>query len=73
MRKDVASLVGPACCGTLTAVFVVLKLTGVIDWGWAWVLVPLWAPLAVAMVIIVVFGVVFGLLEMYCMVTSRCD
>ena len=26
--------------GVLTAVFVVLKLTGVIDWSWWWVLSP---------------------------------
>ena len=25
---------------TMTAVFVVLKLTGVIDWQWKWVLLP---------------------------------
>ena len=28
--------------GLLTIVFIVLKLTGVIDWGWVWVLAPLW-------------------------------
>lgn len=27
---------------TLTIVFVVLKLTGVISWSWLWVLSPLW-------------------------------
>jgi hypothetical protein len=32
---------------TLLIVFVVLKLTGVIAWGWFWVLSPLWLPLLV--------------------------
>ena len=28
--------------GLLTVAFVVLKLTGYIDWSWWWVLSPLW-------------------------------
>jgi membrane protein YdbS with pleckstrin-like domain len=31
---------------TLLIVFVVLKLTGNIDWSWWWVLSPLWIPAA---------------------------
>lgn len=30
----------------LTIVFVALKLTGIIDWSWLWVLCPLWIPFA---------------------------
>lgn len=30
----------------LTIVFITLKLTNVIDWGWGWVLAPLWLPVA---------------------------
>ena len=32
--------------GLLTIVFVTLKLTGYIYWGWLWVLSPLWIPIA---------------------------
>lgn len=28
--------------GLLTALFIALKLTNVIDWSWVWVLSPLW-------------------------------
>ena len=28
--------------GLLTIVFITLKLTGVIDWSWGWVLSPIW-------------------------------
>ena len=28
--------------GTLTIVFIVLKLCGLIAWSWTWVLSPLW-------------------------------
>jgi hypothetical protein len=30
----------------LTLFFILLKVTGVIDWSWWWVLCPLWLPLA---------------------------
>ncbi len=28
----------------LTLIFVVLKMTHVVDWQWKWVLAPLWIP-----------------------------
>lgn len=31
----------------LFVVFLVLKLTHVVDWSWWWVAAPLWAPAAV--------------------------
>jgi hypothetical protein len=37
--------------GLLGIVFIVLKLTGVIDWSWWWVLLPFYGPLALAIVI----------------------
>lgn len=42
--------------GLLTVAFIVLKLTGYIDWSWWWVLSPMWisAILGVAIVVIVV-------------------
>jgi hypothetical protein len=39
----------------LCILFVVLKLTGVIDWSWWWVFSPLWAPAA-----LVVAGLLLG-------------
>jgi Flp pilus assembly protein TadB len=34
--------------GLLGIVFIVLKLTEVIDWSWWWVLAPFWGPFAIA-------------------------
>ena len=34
----------------LLVAFIVLKLTGVIDWSWWWVLSPLWIPLCLLIV-----------------------
>lgn len=35
----------------LLVVFIVLKLLGIINWGWGWVLAPLWIPLLILLVI----------------------
>ena len=41
----------------LLVAFVVLKLCGVIDWSWWWVLSPLWIPLGILILILAVIGV----------------
>ncbi len=45
---------GASFSGLLTIAFIVLKLTGVITWSWAWVLAPLWIGLAAVFAIILV-------------------
>lgn len=35
----------------LGIVFIVLKLCGVIDWSWLWVLSPFWIPAAIVIVV----------------------
>lgn len=49
---------GIGFCGLLTIAFIVLKLTGVIAWGWGWVLSPLWISAAAAVLWIVIVVVV---------------
>ena len=39
--------------GLLCIVFIVLKLTNVIAWSWWWVLAPIWAPLAIGLLVVV--------------------
>lgn len=39
----------------LTIVFVVLKLVGVINWSWWWVLSPLWIGFGVTVLLILLF------------------
>lgn len=43
--------------GAVFLVFLVLKLTGHIDWSWWWVTAPLWGPVGIFLVIFVVIGV----------------
>ena len=40
--------------GLLCIVFIVLKLTSVIDWSWWWVLAPIWIPLLFALLLIII-------------------
>lgn len=43
--------------GTILAiVFMVLKLTGNLDWPWVWVFAPIWIPVAVALLLLVFYG-----------------
>ena len=45
-------------CTALTVLFVALKLCRVIDWHWAWVLAPIWAPWALVAVVGAVYTIV---------------
>lgn len=40
--------------GLLGIVFIVLKLTGVINWSWVWVLCPFWIGIVLCAVIVLV-------------------
>lgn len=44
--------------GALTAIFVVLKVLGYINWSWLWVLSPLWID--VVLMIIIFFTLIIG-------------
>lgn len=43
----------------LTVAFIVLKLTGVVDWPWIWVLAPFWMIYG-AVLSVVVFILIFN-------------
>lgn len=43
--------------GLLTIVFIVLKLTNVIQWSWLWVLSPIWISILLWLVIM---GLILG-------------
>lgn len=45
--------------GTLTIVFIVLKLCGLITWSWTWVLSPLWIS-AIGWVILLMIVLLIG-------------
>ena len=59
MSIERSSSGGIGFCGLLTIVFIVLKLTNVIDWSWLWVLSPLWIPFTIVIVICVLAMIIF--------------
>lgn len=46
--------------GVLTILFIALKLLGIINWSWIWVLSPLWIPFS-----IVIFSLLIILIAAY--------
>ena len=47
---------GMSLCGTLTVIFIVLKILKVIEWSWIWVVSPMWIPIAIAIVLLIIDG-----------------
>lgn len=60
MKNDVNVKVGggPGFLGLLAIVFIVLKLIGVIDWEWQWVLAPIWIQLILVLIALIVLLIV---------------
>ena len=50
-KKTEVSKTGLGFAEALTLLFVALKLCGVIDWPWLWVLSPIWISLGLVAVI----------------------
>ena len=48
----------------LFIVFLILKLTGEIDWSWWWVTSPLWIPVGIVFVIFIIAAFVLGIKEL---------
>lgn len=49
--------------GALAVLFVGLHLTGVIDWSWWAVLLPLWGPFALVAALVLVIAVLEAAME----------
>lgn len=49
---------GVGFCELLTVAFVVLKLCGIINWSWVWVLAPLWIPLSIITIFLIIFLII---------------
>lgn len=48
---------GMGCLTVLGLIFIVLKLTDLIDWSWWWVLAPFWGPVALTVTVIVIVSI----------------
>ena len=45
--------------GLLTILFIGLKLGGVIEWSWLWVLSPLWIGFSLSLIVVLLFFLLF--------------
>ena len=57
---------GGSGASILGTAFIVMKLTGVIDWSWWWITAPFWGGAAILLVILAIAGLallVFKLME----------
>ena len=45
-------------------VFLVLKLTKVIDWSWWWVTAPFWGQFVLVIVAAIIISIIYGILKL---------
>lgn len=49
---------GPGVLGLLGVAFVVLKLVGVINWSWWWVIFPFYGPIVLLLVLLIILLII---------------
>ena len=49
----------------LLLTFIILKLVGVIDWSWWWVLSPIWIPVALLLAVSILLFVVYRIIKYF--------
>ena len=57
--KAQASSGGIGFVGLLTIAFIVLRLCGIINWSWIWVLSPIWISAALVVGILLIAGIIY--------------
>lgn len=63
VNTTINMVVGNVFSMALGVVFIVLKLTDVIDWSWWWVLGPFWIPTVLSLVLFVGALAVFAFMD----------
>ena len=64
MNNNKKVVVYSPSCMILFTVFLVLKLTNVINWSWWWVTAPLWIPVSIALVLLLIPIAILGIIAM---------
>ena len=60
MKNNNTSSGGLGLASVLTIVFIILKLVGVIDWSWIWVLSPIWIDLILTIIVIICIAIYYS-------------
>lgn len=45
---------GLVICMILFLIFMIFKLCGIITWSWVWVTAPIWIPLSIVFIIVMI-------------------
>ena len=53
MQKETSNK-GISFMGLLTVLFIGLKLSNIIDWGWGWVLAPIWVGPSILLIMVII-------------------
>lgn len=61
-NNNSSSSSGIGFTGLLTVAFIVLKLLGVINWSWLWVLAPLWGGFLIFILIVLIILIITSIL-----------
>jgi len=58
MKESKTTSGGIGFTGLLTIVFITLKLLGVINWSWLWILSPIWINIILIVLVIITMVVI---------------
>ena len=57
MKPESQRSSGIIFCGLLFLVFLVLKLTNIINWSWWWITAPLWIPAILIIIFVLLVAI----------------
>ena len=63
MNNEKTTSSGIGFGSALLLIFIILKLVGVIDWSWWWVLSPIWIPVVLLMAASILLFVVYRIVK----------
>jgi len=58
LNAQMGGIVTDLICGLLGVAFTILKLCGVINWSWIWVLAPFWMPFVISLLIVTIIMII---------------
>ena len=65
MNNEKTTSSGIGFGSALLLTFIILKLVGVIDWSWWWVLSPIWIPVVLLMAASILLFVVYRIVKYF--------